>query len=292
MMTENSRSRRTARASLCLGAAILMLGLAACGSQNATSSSGSSADRALSFPAEDAIVVKVNGEAVSEALLIRVAQARGLDLFDPEQRQQALDLLVESVLLAQDAIDNGLAARGDIQADLDLARIQTLASRNLADTRAGMELSDEQLREFYKQVIAQTGTIELNLLNVMYADEPSATAGNAAALASGDFPAWMATAEATGAQQAADIGWANVAQLPPELARAAIELADGDISAAPVRSAFGWHVFQRAGSRSFTPPPFEDVRDGIRKQAGDKYLEDKLAALRVQATIEPVPASP
>ena len=292
MMTDSSRQRRILCGTLGLSAVVLALGLSACGGQNAPLNKDAAVARALSFPVADTVVIHVNGEAVSEALLIRVAKARGLDLSDPEQRQQAMDLLVETVLLAQDAIENGLIERADIQADLDLVRIQTLASRNLADTRAGMELSDEQLREFYQQVIAQTGTIELNLLNVMYADEASASAGNAAALASGDFPTWMATAEATGAQQAADIGWANVAQLPPELARAAIELADGDISPAPVRSAFGWHVFQRAGSRNFTPPPFEDVRDGIRKQAGDKHLEEKLAGLRTKASIEPVASTP
>lgn len=273
-------SPRLARFLLCL----CPLMLAACGGQKAPSPDAQ--EHALRYPAENAVAVRVNGEGISEAMLARIARARGLDLAHPEQREQVVDLAVETLLLSQDAIASGLAARPDVRTELDLVRVQTLAARNLADTRAGMTLTDEQLREFYQQVIAQTGTQELHLRNVLYADEAAAIAAAAVAAASLDFSAWMAGAEAAGAQQARDLGWANVVQLPPELAKAAQELPDGGVSAAPVRTRFGWHVIQRVASRDFTPPPFEEVREGIRKQAGDKYLEDKVAGLRAKATIQ------
>lgn len=285
MMSRIAVRSRFSRFLLCL----CPLLLAACGDAgNGTSAAGE--DRALRFPAEDAVAVSVNGEGVSEAMLARIARARGLELSDPEQRQQVIDLAVETMLLAQDSIASGLAARPDVRTELDLSRIQALAARNLADTRAGMTLTDEQLREFYQQVIAQTGTQELHLRNALYGDEATAIAGAAAAVASADFSTWMAGAEVAGAQQARDLGWANVAQLPPELAQAALALPDGGVSVAPVRTRFGWHVIQRVASRQFAPPPFEDVRDGIRKQAGDKYLEERLAELRAKATIQPAVA--
>lgn len=278
-MSRNASRPRLARLVLCL----CPLALVACGGQRAPSAEE---EAALRYPAEDAVAVHVNGEGVSEAMLTRIARARGLELTNPEQREQVVDLAVETVLLAQDAIASGLAARPDVRTELDLARVQALAARNLADTRAGMTLTDEQLREFYQQVIAQTGTQELHLRHALYADEATAVAAAAAAAASPDFAAWVAGAEAAGAQQAGDLGWANVAQLPPELAQAALALPDGGVSAVPVRTRFGWHVIQRAASRDFAPPPFEDVREGIRKQAGDKYLEEKLAGLRAKATIQ------
>mgnify|MGYP000909568958 CR=1 FL=1 len=261
--------------------------LVACGGKGAPTAEE---EHALRYPAEGAVTVSVNGEGISEAMLARIARARGLELGDPEQRQQVVDMTVETVLLAQDAIASGLAARPDVRTELDLSRVQTLAARNLADARAGMTLTDDQLRQFYQQVITQTGTQELHLRNALYADEATAIAAASAAAASADFAAWMAGAEAAGAQQARDLGWANVAQLPPELAKAALALPDGGVSAAPVRTGFGWHVIQRVASRNFTPPPFEEVREGIRKQAGDKHLEDKVAGLRAKATI--VPATP
>lgn len=278
MTSPGSRSR-FARLIFCL----CPMALVACGGQGA---SPVSEERALRHPAENAVAISVNGEGISEAMLVRIARARGLDLGDPEQRQQVIDLTVETVLLAQDAIASGLAARPDVRTELDLARVQALAARNLAEARASMSLTDEQLREFYQQVIAQTGTRELHLRNALYGDEATALAAAGAAAASADFSAWMAEAEAAGAQQVGDLGWANVAQLPPELAKAALELPDGGVSPVPVRTRFGWHVIQRVASRDFSPPPFEDVREGIRKQAGDKYLEEKLAGLRAKAAIQ------
>lgn len=282
-MSRNTARLHLVRLGLCLSPLLLL----ACASQQAPSVDE---ERALSYPAENAVAVSVNGEAVSEAMLARIARARGLELTDPEQRQQVIDLAVETMVLAQDAIANGLAARPDVRTELDLVRVQTLAARNLADTRANMSLTDEQLREFYQQVVAQTGTRELHLRNALYADEAAAIAAASAAAASPDFSVWLAGAEAAGARQASDLGWLNATQLPPGLSQAALALPDGGVSASPVRTQFGWHVIQRVASRDFSPPPFEDVRDGIRKQAGDKHLEEKLAGLRAKASV--VPAAP
>ena len=266
---------------LLLGMALA--GLCACGGK---APEVAAPETALRFAPENAVAVTVNGEAISEALLVRLARGRGLDLADARQREQALDLAVETVLLAQDAIAEGAISRPDVQTELDLARIQTLAARTLADARAGMKLGDEDLRSYYEKITARTGAQELHLRNVLYADEAAARAAVVPAAASGDFGAWMAGLGAAEGVQARDLGWANTTQLPPELAQAALELPDGGISAAPVQTRFGWHVFQRVASRPFSPPPFEEVREGIRTQAGDEFLEEKLAALRARARIE------
>lgn len=261
--------------------------LAACTSREPSVASHAEAEKALRFAPENAVVITVNGEAISEAMLARFARGRGLDLENAAQRQQALDLVLETLLLAQDAIAEGFLSRPDLRTELDLARIQVLAARNLADARAGMNLSDEQLREFYTEVTARTGTQELHLRNVLFADEASAVAAAAQAVASPDFATWMRGMEGRADVQVRDLGWANPTQLPPELAQAANALADGAASPTPVQTRFGWHVFQRVASRPFTPPAFEDVRDGIRKQAGDKHLEEKISVLRARAKISP-----
>lgn len=271
---------------LALASALMMLGACTREDSARDGQQSSGAAQVLQAPPEDAVLVRVNGEAISQAMLKRLARARGHDLAVPEQRQQALDLAIESLLLAQNAIATGLAERPDIRADLDLVRLQTLAARDLSEARAAMQLDDAQLRAFYQDVVARTGQQELHLRNALYADEAMAKAAAEAARAAPDFAQWLAQAEAQGAQQARDLGWANPIQLPPQLAKAALELPDGGISGAPIQTRFGWHVIQRVASRDFSPPPFEQVRDGIRKQAEDKHLEERLANLRAKAQIE------
>ncbi len=244
-------------------------------------------------PAMGETVLTVNGEAVTTVLLDAFARGRGLDVSVPEQRQQALDLLTESLLVAQDAVAGGLYAREDVQAALDLARMQVLAARHLSETRAQLALGEAELRAYYDEVTARTGDAEYHLRSILYADPAAAQATAEKALAPGaDFAAIVAEAEKSGALQARDLGWINVAQLPGELADAVKAMKDGDITAAPVQTRFGWHVVQRVESRPFTAPPFEQVQERVRKQAGDRALERKLEALREKAVIvtpEPAP---
>ncbi|MFA7488170.1 MAG: peptidyl-prolyl cis-trans isomerase [Lysobacteraceae bacterium] len=268
-------------------AVLLGSGLAACGGTGTGPTSAQSGpEPAIMSEPEDAVVVTVNGEAISEAMLARTARNRGLDLSDPAQRKEGLDLLVETVLLAQEAIADGMAARPDVRTELDLLRVQALAARNLSETRAAMNLDDTQLREFYQQVVSHTGNQELHLRHALFAEEADARAALPALSAGADFDAWVAGLDRSAVRESGDLGWLNLAQLPPELARVAVTLPDAGVSAEPIQSRFGWHVIQRVGSREFAPPPFEQVREGIRKQAGDKHLEEKIAQLRARATIE------
>lgn len=231
-------------------------------------------------------LLTVNGEAVTTVLLDAFARGRGLDVSVPEQRQQALDLLTESLLVAQDAVAAGLYAREDIQAALDLARVQVLAARHLSETRAQLALGEAELRAYYDEVTARTGDAEYHLRSILYADPAAAQAAVEKAMEPGaDFPAIVEAAEQSGALQARDLGWINVAQLPEELAEAVRAMSDGDITATPVQTRFGWHVVQRVESRPFTAPPFEQVQERVRKQAGDRALEQKLEALREKAVI-------
>lgn len=268
----------------------LLNGLVACAPQSGGNASTSAdAGRVFQSEPEDAPALRVNGEVISQAMLARMARARGLDLAVPEQREQVQELAIESLLLAQSAISSGLLQRPDIRTELDLARMQTLAARDLGEARAAVQLSDEQLRQFYQEVVAQTGDKEIHLRNALYADEEAAKAAAQAAAAAPDFVQWLAGAEASGAQQAGDLGWANPTQLPPQLLQAVLALPDGGVSASPIQTRFGWHVVQRVASRDFSAPAFEQVRDGIRKQAEDKHLEERLAQLRAQAKVETMP---
>ena len=93
------------------------------------------------------------------------------------------------------------------------------------------------------------------------------------------------------AKQSRDLGWANLTQLPPELGAAAQSVADGQLGPQPVQTRFGWHVYRRVASRPFAPPPFEQVKDGARKQLLDQMLAERVEALRAKAKIE-MPGKP
>ena len=259
--------------------------LVGCGAQ-APGGGASGAQTALYNPPAGNTVVTVNGEAVTEPLLGVFARGRGLDPANPVDRQKAIDLLVDNVLLAQDAIASGVAAKPDVQAEVALVQLQQLAGRAMASYRDDVDVGDPALRAYYEQEAKRAGKVELHLQHILFEDQASATAAALDAAKPGaDFEAVMAEYAAKGAKQAKDLGFGNLSQYPKELADAALTLKDGDVGPLALKTEFGWHVFKRVASRPFAPPPFEQVRDGARKQLTDQAVQDKAKALREEATI-------
>lgn len=271
--------------------AVSAMFLQACSGQG-RGGAGPDAGQALRSPPAGEAIVTVNGEVINEPLLGVFARGRGLDPANPEQRRQALDLLVDNVLMAQDAIATGLAAKPEVQAEVALVGVQQLAGRAVASYRADVAVGEAELRAYYDREAKGTGNIELNVQHILFEDETSAKAAAAEATApDADFEALMGEYAAKGAKQAKDLGWGNLSQYPVELAEAAMTLKDGQVGAIPLKTDFGWHVFKRVGSRPFSPPPFEQVREAARTYLINQALADKTKALREQAKIvEATPA--
>lgn len=266
----------------------LLLGLVACGREAAAPVDASAA---LIGAPQGNLVTVVNGEAISEPLLDVYARGRGLDPADPAQRQRAIDSLVENVVLAQATLAGELAQRPEVQAEAALVRMQQLAGRQVAAIRSGIEVSEQDLRSYYDREAERAGDEQLRLRHILFEDELAAVEAVAAALKpEADFEAVMAEFESAGALQARELDWANLTQLPPELAEAAKQLEDGQVAPVPIQSAYGWHVLQRVESRPLALPPFEEVREGARRQLAEQALAERVKALREQAEIVGAPA--
>ena len=262
--------------------AVLALALAACGKDD---SAAPPAAKVFVESVPGAPVVTVDGNVVTEPLLSAYADRRKLDLKDPAQRQRAIDGLVDAMVLAQDAVTSNLMQDERVRAQLAHARIEQLATGNIDAFRNASPITDAQLKAFYDEEAARTGGVELQLQHILFADEASARSALEVAKAPGaDFDAIVAGYETT-ARQAKTLDWANLAQLPPELAQATKTLQDGEIAPQPVQTQYGWHVVKRVASRPYTPPSMEQVRDGAKRQLEGQMLRERIKALREKAKV-------
>jgi peptidyl-prolyl cis-trans isomerase C len=66
------------------------------------------------------------------------------------------------------------------------------------------------------------------------------------------------------------------------------------VSAAPVRSPFGWHVIKVEGRRAAAAPSFEDAKQQIQRQMLEEGVEAMVQRVRSAAKIERLdsPAAP
>jgi peptidyl-prolyl cis-trans isomerase C len=262
--------------------AVLALALAACGKNEPAAPA---APKLFVESPAGAPVVTVDGEVVTQPLLQAYADRRKLDLADAAQRQRAVDGLVDAIVLARDALGSNLMQDERVKANLAHARIEQLATGNIDAFRAASPITDAQLQAFYDEEAARTGGIELQLQHILFADEASARSALDVAKAPGANFDEIVAGYATTARQAKTLNWANLAQLPPELAQAAKSLQDGEIAPQPVQTQYGWHVVKRLASRPYTPPPIEQVREGAKRQLEAQMLRDRIKALRAKAQV-------
>jgi peptidyl-prolyl cis-trans isomerase C len=256
--------------------------LAACGGSGGPERS---LDVALVGAPDGPLVASVNGEPITEPVLNVFARARGLDPADPAQRKQALDSLVDNVLLAQDGIASGLAARPEVQSELALVRMQQLSGRSLAEHRSKLEVTDAQVEAYYRQEAERAGDTQWRVEHILFAEQAPAQAAVLRALDGTAFDQLMAEYAVGDALQARSLEWGNATQLPAELVVALRQLEDGQVAPVPIQTPHGWHVVRRADSRPFAPPPLEQLREGARAQLLERAMAEHVAALRARATI-------
>lgn len=271
---------------------VIVLVAALCACQPAEEAAAPARAEVLANAPEGPVVATVNGERVSAPLLEVFARGRGLDPADPAQRQQALDQLIETVLLAQDAHAIGLTDDASVQAEVALAALLQLSGRRINALREAAPIGAAELQAYYQQEVARAGGEEFLLQHILFDNEAAALEAAGKAVQPGaDFDALMAEYAAKGALQARELDWANLTQLPAEIGAAAQQLHDGEVRAVPVRTRFGWHVLRRESARAFTPPPLEQVRDGARRQLVERAVAEKVRTLRAAADID-LPGDP
>ena len=257
--------------------------LLGCGSLAACSSGGDS--RVIQLPDGGPVAEIVNGTPVPQTLLEAIARSRNLHLDQPEQREQALKFTTDLVLMAQAAHREHFDGDPQVRADAEAARLKALAEGAVAAYEQRTPITDEMLRAQYDSDISQTGKLDYDFTQLLFADQADAMKVEDELLGGKPFAqvfdAWRGKA-----RQAKAFSRVHAGQLPAELVKALDELKDGESTKLPVKTEFGWHVVQRDGAAPFTPPPFEQVKEKIRRtmllQAGQRRLEK----LREQAKVE------
>lgn len=229
--------------------------------------------------------LKVNGEAVPEALVQAYARKRGWEVRDPGQREQVYDQLAELLAVAMEADKRGLLADEAVRADLELERLNRLSG--LMMERGVPAPTEDELRAAYDQELATTGAEEYQVAHILLDSAERAQQILAALTAGSKFDELLAAqAGQAGVRDAKDLGWVRRTQLPAALADALAGLTPGTWSPQPVSTEFGFHVALLRAKRPFSAPPYEQVREGIRSALVRKRALELAKSIKDQSTIE------
>ena len=246
-------------------------------------------DKLIQLDANLPVAETVNGTPVPQALLESLAHARNIDLGKPEQRAKALTVLADFVLLAEQARRDQLISKPAAAADVEYARLSALSSAAMEALQAQTPLSDEQVKAEYDTYVAKAGKFDCDFSGLLFDNEASALA--ATGELHGKTFAQVYDAWKDKAKQAKIFTKVHVDQLPEELGKALAAMKPGDTTPAPVKTQFGWHLLSLTAVNPLTPPPFDQVKEGIRRSMAAKVARQRLEKLREQAKIEYPPGT-
>ena len=207
----------------------------------------------------DDVFAVVNGAEISMTAINLVLGANQLE---PQQQDEVLQRLVANMIVAQEALSKGLDKNPQVQAELELTRMQLLARAYIQDLLAANPIDETQIKSKYDEVATQlTGRQEYKAFHILVDSEDDAK--ELVTAIDGNFEKFKEAAQdrsidTVSAAVGGDLDWGPAETYVPEFAQALQALAPGEFTSAPVQTQFGWHLIYLEDKRPIELPALDD----------------------------------
>lgn len=241
----------------------------------------------LAAPAALAQVAKVNGVTIPQSradALVREAAAQGRQ-DNAELRTLIKQRLIESEVLAQEAVKLGLNKHAEVGAQLDLARQTVLIRAYVNDVAKRNPPTEEALKKAYEQNKEQPAASEYKARHILVATEAEAKTLIAQINGGADFAKLAAekSRDEGSKGQGGELSWSPVHSYVRPFAEAMVQLKKGAMTTAPVQSQFGWHIIRLDDKR---PLSYEALKPQLQQLVQQEAVQKAIADLRAKAKVE------
>ena len=202
-------------------------------------------------------IATVNGKPIPKSLqdewVAQLIANGGKDT--PEARRQITENLVANALVEQEAAKRKISDDPKVKFALDYAKFRILQEALLRDEMAKHPVSDKEIKARYEEEKAALGNKEFSV--------------------------------DTGAKEnGGDLGWNRPAVFVKPFADAVKNMKKGEISKAPVKTEFGWHIIKVNDVKEVPFPSYDSVKDQIREGLELKKQQNFLNELMKTNKIE------
>ncbi|MFM2148706.1 MAG: hypothetical protein RLZZ187_1012 [Pseudomonadota bacterium] len=241
--------------------------------------------------AADPVLARVDGIEIRQSEL--EAEVRRL----PEELRNMPPMMLQPLLLDQmitqkaivaAARAEGLDRDAEVQARIRRSEEETLQQALLLREVQPL-LTEDALRARHRaETTARPPEEEIRASHILVASEADARAVITEVRRPGADFAEVARRRSTdpGARNGGDLGFFKRGDMIPEFEQAAFAMRVGEISAAPVRTQFGWHVIRLEERRAVAPPSFDESREALRQQAFEEGVNAVVERIRAAARVE------
>jgi peptidyl-prolyl cis-trans isomerase C len=239
-------------------------------------------------------VATVNGNNITRAefdfYVKQLTQGKGPVELTPDQKNQVLDQLIDMQLLATKGVQDGVENDPDVAARLHVARLRLLADAEEQTYVKGKEPTDAELHAEYDAQVATLDKTEYHARHILVAAKDKALAEEIIKKldkgAKFDDLAKQYSIDTGSKVKGGDLDWFAAGRMVKPFADALKGLKKGEITQQPVETQFGWHIIQLEDTRESPPPPFDQVKEQVKKIVLQKKLQAYLDELKKNATIE------
>jgi peptidyl-prolyl cis-trans isomerase C len=241
-------------------------------------------------PASGSSKVVVNGVTIPQSrfdAMNKELTAQGQP--DNPERQQAIkEELVNREVLAQAAAKRGLDKSGDVAAQMELARQSVLIRALFESEVKAHPITDDMLKAQYEQFKGSMGTNEYKVRHILVEKEDEAKAIIAELNRGGDFAkiAKEKSKDPGSKDNGGDLDWGPNARYVKPFADAVAATPKGQMTSAPVKTDFGYHVIKVDDVRPLKVPSFDEVKEQFRQRAQQAQIQKMVMDLRQKAKIE------
>jgi peptidyl-prolyl cis-trans isomerase C len=207
---------------------------------------------------------------------------------NPERHNAVREELVNREVLAQAALKRGLDKNPDVQAQIDMARQAVLVRALFENEVKQHPISDADLQKQYDQFKGSMGQNEYKVSHILVDKEDDAKAIIAELNRGGDFAkiAKDKSKDPGSKENGGDLDWGPSARYVKPFADAVQSQPKGKVSAAPVKTDFGYHVIRVDDVRPLKVPEFAELKDQFRQRAQQQQIQKMVMDLRSKAKIE------
>lgn len=246
---------------------------------------------AAAAPAQSPVVAKVDGVEIRRSELEAL-----LPQLPPQFRQMPFEMIFEALLdqvvnqkLIQAAgykagLENSDAVKAELK-DAERRAVQRVYLTQKMDER----MTPAALDAAYKQFVEATPPVaEIKASHILVDSEDDAKKIIADLKKGGDFAkiAKEKSKDKVAGEQGGDLGYFTKDMMVEPFAEAAFAMKKGEISAAPVKSEFGWHVIRVDDQRQKAPPTRAEAEPQLRQQLAEDLVSSLLEDLRGKAKVE------
>ena len=211
----------------------------------------------------------------------------------PELQKAIREDLITREILMQEAEKKGVASDPEVQAQIDRARQQVLIGALAQDYFKANPPTDAEVRQQYDLLVKDVGGKEYKARHILVEKEADAKAIIARLKSGAKFEDLARQSKDPGsAANGGDLDWAPASTYVKEFSDALTKLPKGQVTQAPVKTQFGWHVIRLDDTRDAKIPSFEEAKPQIvgAMSTNQQWQQAKFKAmlddLRAKAKIE------